>query len=147
MNRVLLLSVATTCATTFLGCWPPAATSPSDQTESKTGKKGIIGRTTDDISELQPGEPVVDSKLPTDANPLTGALNSYGPAIETLSRGQIRQTLELYRAEHGDYPKSHDEFMTKIIKAQKIRLPVLPGNRQYKYDVVNHKLVVVEAAN
>jgi hypothetical protein len=35
--------------------------------------------------------------------------------------------------------------MEKIIKANNIQLPVLPGNKIYQYDVENHKLVVVEA--
>ena len=34
--------------------------------------------------------------------------------------------------------------MEKIIKRHKIELPVLPGKRQYQYDVENHELIVVE---
>jgi hypothetical protein len=42
-------------------------------------------------------------------------------------------------------PKDHEEFMTQIIKKNNIQLPVLPGGRQYQYDVENAELVVVEA--
>ena len=50
----------------------------------------------------------------------------------------------MYRAETGEYPKDHDEFMNKIVKRHGIQLPVLPGGRQYQYDVENHELIVVE---
>ena len=130
------------------GCWPQSNSGQSQKTEDKSGKSGtgIIGQTTDDIGELQQGHDIVNSKPQLSGNPLTGALESYGPAIETLSKGQIRQALEMYRANKGDYPKTHDEFMTGVIKQYKIRLPVLPAGRQYKYDVSNHKLVVVKGA-
>ena len=45
----------------------------------------------------------------------------------------------------GHFPKDYDEFMTQIIKANNIQLPVLPGGKQYQYDVENHRLVVVDA--
>ena len=35
--------------------------------------------------------------------------------------------------------------MEKIIKANRIELPVLPGSKKYQYDVENHKLVVIDA--
>jgi hypothetical protein len=35
--------------------------------------------------------------------------------------------------------------MTRIIKANNIKLPVLPGDGKYAYDVENHKLEVVRA--
>ena len=145
MRITLLLTLA------FLscGCWPQTNSGQSTKTESKSENsgKGIIGQTTDDIGELQDGQNVVDSKPQLSGNPLTGALEAYGPAVETLSKGQIRQSLELYRAQTGDYPKSHEEFMTGVIKQYKIRLPVLPAGRQYKYDVENHQLVVVEGGS
>lgn len=46
---------------------------------------------------------------------------------------------------HERYPKDHEEFMTQIIKANNINLPVLPGGRKYQYDVENHELVIIEA--
>ncbi len=48
---------------------------------------------------------------------------------------QIPQALELYRAGegNGEYPKSHAEFMSKIITANGIQLPKLPEGQVYRY--------------
>ena len=35
--------------------------------------------------------------------------------------------------------------MEKIIKANQIQLPLLPGGKRYQYDEANHALVVVDA--
>ena len=67
----------------------------------------------------------------------------YGPAVQKISKLGIEKALGFFNATHGRYPKDHEEFMEKIIKANDIQLPVLPGGRQYQYDVENHKLVVV----
>ncbi len=42
----------------------------------------------------------------------------------------IKPTLEAYKALNGSYPKSHEEFMEKIIKANNIMLPELPAGQQ-----------------
>lgn len=46
---------------------------------------------------------------------------------------QIPSALSLYKASNGNGPKSHDEFMTQIIKANNINLPELPAGQVYKY--------------
>lgn len=46
---------------------------------------------------------------------------------------QIPQAMELYKASNGNYPKSHQDFMTHIIKANNIPLPALPEGQEYKY--------------
>lgn len=117
----------------------------ADESNKTKSKQGIIGKSTNDIGELQPGDNVSETGPLTPGLPVTGAFSAYGSALETLSKGQIHQALEFYNAEHGHYPKSHDEFMQQVIKPNRIKLPQLPGNRVYKYDVANHKLVVVEA--
>ena len=45
------------------------------------------------------------------------------------------------------FPKSHDEFMTQVIAANNIRLPVLPSGLDYQYDVDGHRLVIVNTAD
>jgi hypothetical protein len=37
--------------------------------------------------------------------------------------------------------------MTRIIKENQIKLPVLPGGARYAYDVENHKLKIVRAVD
>jgi hypothetical protein len=48
---------------------------------------------------------------------------------------QVPQALELYRAGegNGEYPKSHAEFMSKVINANNIQLPKLPEGQVYRY--------------
>ena len=46
----------------------------------------------------------------------------------------VTQALNLYEAEHGSRPKTHQEFMDKIIKPNNINLPELPPGRTYRWD-------------
>ena len=56
---------------------------------------------------------------------------------------KVEHDLDIFNALEGRYPKDYDEFMTRIIKANGTKLPVLPGGWTYAYDVPNHKLEVV----
>ncbi|HMP80630.1 MAG TPA: hypothetical protein PKD54_14340 [Pirellulaceae bacterium] len=111
-------------------------------------KEGVFGRRTSDIREFDPqsGKRVSDSSVDENrlATPLVGSLAAYGPILENISKMYINQAVRLFHAEHGRYPKSYDEFMEKIVRANNIELPVLPGNAKYQYDVENHRLEVVE---
>jgi hypothetical protein len=55
---------------------------------------------------------------------------------------QIKPALEFYKAENGSYPKSHEEFMEKIIKANGISLPELPEGQSYVFDSEQGQLMV-----
>lgn len=59
---------------------------------------------------------------------------------------QVPQALNLYWGEHGDYPKSHDEFMEKVINFNNIQLPQLKEGARYVYDVESHTLMVERPA-
>ena len=52
----------------------------------------------------------------------------------------IKHALDLYNAEHGNYPKTHEEFMEKIIDANQIALPELDEGQEYIYDPEDHTL-------
>jgi hypothetical protein len=122
-----------------------------DTLEKQVAKSpnSIMGKKTQDIGEFDPaaGKQVSDSKVRIDTNditaPVTGPLMAYGPALEQISKSHIEHALNLYNASEGRYPATHEEFMTHIIKANNIQLPVLPFGHKYEYDVPNHKLVVV----
>ena len=53
---------------------------------------------------------------------------------ETLAFMRLKQPMEIYRAIHGHYPKSHEEFFEEIVKRNNIRLPPLPEGTRYLYD-------------
>jgi hypothetical protein len=59
---------------------------------------------------------------------------------------QIPHAMQLYQAENGDPPKSHEEFMEKIIMANGIKLPELPPDARYVYNVEEQELKVVRPA-
>jgi hypothetical protein len=65
-------------------------------------------------------------------------------AKEKLVLVQIEHDLQLFKAQdpQGRGPKSHEEFMEKIIKAGGIRLPALPLGQRYVYDPAKEELQV-----
>ena len=81
------------------------------------------------------------------SDPITGPLEILKKAKVELPMLAIEHALNLYNAAEGRFPQSHDEFMTQIITANNIRLPVLPNGLQYQYDVPGHRLVIVNTAD
>jgi hypothetical protein len=63
-------------------------------------------------------------------------------AEQRLIFGQIEHAMNLYEAEHGEKPKSHDEFMARIIGFNQIQLPKLPEGDRYVYDPQRGELMV-----
>jgi hypothetical protein len=114
--------------------------------QTKKSPDNIMDKKTDKIAEFDPkaGAKVSDSKIHA-TDPITSGTSSYGPMLERISKSHIEQAVNLFHANEDRYPKDLDEFMELIIKPNKIQLPVLPGGKQYQYDVENHKLVVVDA--
>ena len=45
----------------------------------------------------------------------------------------VPQAVNLFQASEGRFPKSHEEFMEKIIKANRIELPKLPEGMTYRF--------------
>ena len=113
--------------------------------QTKKDPNSIIGKKTQNIGEFDPnaGAKVSDSKIHA-TDPITAPVSAYGPMLEQISKTHIEGAIRLFEATEGRYPNSHEEFMTAIIKANNIQLPVLPGGKQYQYDVANHQLVVVD---
>lgn len=54
----------------------------------------------------------------------------------------IEHALNLYWAEHGNYPETHEEFMEKIVAFNQIKLPELDEGVEYIYDPADHKLKI-----
>jgi hypothetical protein len=45
----------------------------------------------------------------------------------------IQHAMDLYKAEHGALPKTHEDFMRDIIEANNVKLPELPDDSHYLY--------------
>ena len=54
----------------------------------------------------------------------------------------VPHALDLFNASEGRNPKSHEEFMEKIIKFNNLILPELPKGRVYRYHPDDNKLWV-----
>ncbi len=61
---------------------------------------------------------------------------------EKLLYEQIDDGMKLYKASEGHAPKTHEEFMDKIIKARNLKLPDLPAGHRYVYDPSVEKLMI-----
>lgn len=55
---------------------------------------------------------------------------------------QLKQAIDVFRAEKGRLPKSHEEFMQRCVEAYKIRLPELPAGSIYRFNVEKGELWV-----
>ena len=52
--------------------------------------------------------------------------------------------MNIYLAANDRFPKDYDEFLTEIITANSISLPVLPSYQKYGYDEREHKLIILQ---
>ena len=128
----LRLAVAIVLGSSLIGCQEPAPPVKKDT--------GILKKFTQDITQAEPGAEQADLQ----AKGMLAAPGAYGFAVSEIAKMEITQAVNLYYAEKGEYPKDFDEFMNEIVKRHGIKLPVLPGERRYQYDVKNHELIVVE---
>ncbi len=62
-------------------------------------------------------------------------------------RIQIPKAMQLYKAENGFAPRSHEEFMREIIQKNQIALPELPPGCRYVYDPEREELMVEQPAS
>ena len=72
-----------------------------------------------------------------------------GPANALLQFGQkaelefkVPHALQLFQAAEGRFPKSHEEFMEKIVAANQIKLPELPEGAVYRFNTEKGELWV-----
>jgi hypothetical protein len=55
---------------------------------------------------------------------------------------QIPSAMNLYKAEHDSFPKTQEQFMQDIIKANQIQLPELPPDSKYVYKPETGELMI-----
>ena len=107
-----------------------------------------LNKKTQDIRKLEDevakgGQAPPDKKL-GEGGYLGVVSDSYVYAIDQISEMSVKHSIDIYEATNGSYPKDYDEFMTNIIKANDIWLPMLPYYQEYAYNEKEHKLVVLE---
>ena len=107
----------------------------------------ILGERTQDIRDAKDAAPaggVVASQKIVAKDPILLVGNAYVSIVGQASMLNIQHALDLYQATNGEYPKTYDEFMTNVIKANNIALPTLPFYQEYHYDVPSHSLMIYE---
>lgn len=143
LRLILVLVLALVLLLTVIaGCRDTSPPQPKPKTQETLAKPKM----TDKIEEFDPtaDNEVVDSKVKI-SNPVTGALEAYGPLKQQISGMAVSQAVEMFRATEGRYPRDYQEFKSKVIEAKQIRLPVPGEGLEYQYDVQNHSLVVVKS--
>lgn len=73
---------------------------------------------------------------------ITEPVHVYFHARERITFDQVKHNLDLYKALNGSAPKTTEEFMDKVIKANGTKLPELPPGYRYIYDPVKEQLMV-----
>jgi hypothetical protein len=96
-----------------------------------------------------------DSVIREKADVGAGKKGDYGPGFITTPlstfwrtqelaayRIQVPQALNLYKATHGHFPKTQEEFVREILEPNRIKLPELPQGHYYVYDSEKGELQV-----
>ena len=125
---------------------PPAPVAPQPA-PAPVAPRPILGQKTQDIRDIEKEKKAGGIAAPTKItakDPIRLQGNAYVSIIGQNSILNIQHALDLYQAETGEFPKTTEEFMEKIIKANNIALPKLPFYQEYGYDAANHKLVIME---
>jgi hypothetical protein len=114
-----------------------APTSPAAQPGTPTQQAGQPG------SNVQPAAAGVTGKGNYQPGLITTPVSIYFRVQERLIfEVQIPHAMQLFEAENGYKPRSHEEFMEKIIKANNLELPDLPPGHRYVYDPERGELMV-----
>ena len=101
-----------------------------------------------EVTETEPAEPQEFTANDPKKGKSSRSAGGYAGAVfgarfwaeHQMTINLIKKGLSLYNAEHGNYPKTHDEFMEKIIDDGQIQLPELDQGQEYIYDPEDHTL-------
>ena len=140
----LVLPALTLC----VGCEESAKKTAPAAAAAPAKAREVLNKRTQDVrdatKELKTGDAKVATTKIVAKDPITLAGNAYVSIIGQTSILQIQHAVDLYRAEHDAYPKTYEEFIQEIIKANNIALPTLPYYQEYGYDAQEHKLIILE---
>ena len=152
--QLLLLGCGVLCGVS--GC------DDSAMFETKSEQSASVAASVEETTAANPSAPVTGEQPVTDVTQATGVAQKAGvgvgvrgdslrneegvgkmiaaPAVayfnvreKAVFEIQIPHALNLYKALEGKLPKSHDEFMAKIVRANAIQLPELKPGMQYRY--------------
>jgi hypothetical protein len=133
----------------LVGCEEPQVTvapsTPAPAVETKEDEQVMLGggpRTelpedeipiTDVPRKFTSHDPIKGRRSRTRGGALGATMAALPYAEHQTIINNIDYALKLYEAEHGEYPKSQEEFDAKIIKPNNIVLPAIPDYAEYIY--------------
>ena len=128
----------------------PAPAPEPEPIQIKT--REILGKTTTDVrdkeAEIAKGGARVATTTITPRDPITLPGNAYVTIVGRQGVLNVQHALDLYQAENGAYPKTVEEFRTRVLKGPTnpdgVTLPQLPYYQEYSYDPATHALIVLE---
>jgi hypothetical protein len=151
MTRSLIGGI-TGCGLTALlfavGCEPPPAEKPAAAKPPVETRK-TVGKTTQKVLDLEEAKAKggVVADITAERSGLEAVTGAYRSAVGQVSILAVEHKMQLDKAEHGSSPKTHAEFMKRIIQPggpEGISLPMLPYYQEYAFDPERQGLVIVE---
>jgi len=124
---------------------PRAQTEVSDKPAAGWEKTEVVDQepaVTSTPREVTANDPTKGKKSRQAGGYLGAVGHSRFYAEHKLIFTSIDHALNLFWATEGNYPKTHDEFMKKIVDFNKIQLPELDEGVEYIYDPEDHKLKI-----
>ncbi len=74
---------------------------------------------------------------------ITTPLSTFWRTQEMVAyRTVVPHALDLYKASHGHFPKTQEEFVREILTPNQVQLPELPQGHRYYYDPEKGELLV-----
>jgi hypothetical protein len=77
---------------------------------------------------------------------VTPAVSLFRVQERMIFEASVPKAMQLFEAEHGRKPNSHEEYMAEIIQKNAIKLPELPPGQRYVYDPQAGQLLVERPA-
>jgi hypothetical protein len=143
-SRPLVCTLAMALLALAAGCEDEPTTKPKIQA------RDTLGKYTQEVRNLKPelaaGGQTTDGKVHA-TDYITLQADVYRTEVAKIAKMNVKHAIDLYEAEHGEKPKTYEEFMDVIIKKGKpdgIMLPMLPYYQEYGYDPEAKELVVIE---
>jgi len=104
----------------------PAGRQPAEQTEPTGPPPNMVAT---------PAMPGVGAKgRDYGSGPIATPIATMFRTRQRLKFLEVAHTLNMYKAMHGHFPKSHEEFIKEIIERNGLELPTLPRGHEYFYD-------------
>ncbi|MAT69490.1 MAG: hypothetical protein CMJ58_08185 [Planctomycetaceae bacterium] len=113
-----------------------AAAAATDEGEALPDP-GDVEAVTDEGRAFTANDPVKGRRSRSAGGYLGAVAGARFWAEHQMILNNINYAVKLYQAEHGEFPKSNEEFMARIIRANNIVLPQLPDDQEYYYDPDN----------